>query len=184
MAEVQNRGATLRRIVTAVNKEGKSVVALDGGASPVLEYPGGTGLYEIWTDKDEPLDRQSEDFETGPVLLCPPPRGLKLRWTVLAPGQEGSSHEDLVKFYDQAFTDIGALGDRPDTSVHPGMHQTKTLDFIILIEGKLRLILEDDERVLEPGDVAVQRGTNHAWVCEGDTPAVFVAVLIDKEIAA
>jgi len=30
------------------------------------------------------------------------------------------------------------------------------------------------------GDVVIQRGTNHAWMCEGPEPALLVAVLIDK----
>jgi quercetin dioxygenase-like cupin family protein len=47
----------------------------------------------------------------------------------------------------------------------------------------VRLLLDADERVLGPGDVVLQRGTNHAWVCEGDEPAVMVAVLSDRVLA-
>jgi quercetin dioxygenase-like cupin family protein len=47
----------------------------------------------------------------------------------------------------------------------------------------VRLILDEDERLLGPGDVVVQRGTNHAWACASDTPAVIVAVLLDKAFA-
>ena len=60
------------------------------------------------------------------------------------------------------------------------MHRTETLDFIIVIEGRVQLILDKEERVLGPGDVVVQRATNHAWSCVGDTPALLVAVLIDR----
>jgi quercetin dioxygenase-like cupin family protein len=63
------------------------------------------------------------------------------------------------------------------------MHLTPTIDFIILVKGQVRLVLDEGERLLSPGDVVVQRGTNHAWVCEGDEPAILVAVLIDKQFA-
>ena len=44
----------------------------------------------------------------------------------------------------------------------------------------MRLVLDEEEIVLKPGDVVIQRGTNHAWICKGSEPALLVAVLIDK----
>nr|QOV03407.1 SpoI [Hypomontagnella monticulosa] len=51
---------------------------------------------------------------------------------------------------------------------HPGClplwHRTITLDFGIVVEGQIQLELESGEkRILKKGDVAIQRGTNHAW---------------------
>lgn len=44
------------------------------------------------------------------------------------------------------------------------MHRTVSLDFGVVLEGEIELILDSGEtRVLKRGDVAVQRGTNHAW---------------------
>lgn len=43
------------------------------------------------------------------------------------------------------------------------MHRTQTLDYVVVIEGELVLLLEDSEVTLKQGDVVVQRGTNHAW---------------------
>lgn len=43
------------------------------------------------------------------------------------------------------------------------MHRTQTLDYVVMIEGELVLLLEDSEVTLKQGDVVVQRGTNHAW---------------------
>jgi uncharacterized cupin superfamily protein len=43
------------------------------------------------------------------------------------------------------------------------MHRTRTLDYVVVIEGELVLILDDSEVVLGAGDVVVQRGTDHAW---------------------
>ncbi|RFU74294.1 cupin domain [Trichoderma arundinaceum] len=44
------------------------------------------------------------------------------------------------------------------------MHRTKTVDFGVILEGELQLILGSGEStVLKRGDIVVQRGTIHAW---------------------
>ena len=43
------------------------------------------------------------------------------------------------------------------------MHRTRTLDYAMVIEGEIVLVLSDSEVVLGPGEVVVQRGTDHAW---------------------
>ena len=43
------------------------------------------------------------------------------------------------------------------------MHRTRTLDYVVVIEGEIVLVLDDSEVVLGPGEVVVQRGTDHAW---------------------
>lgn len=44
------------------------------------------------------------------------------------------------------------------------MHRTLSLDYCVLLEGRLELVLDSGEtRVLGRGDIAVQRGTIHQW---------------------
>ena len=64
---------------------------------------------------------------------------------------------------------------------HPHMHRTETIDYGIVLEGEMVLILDDSEVELRAGDVVVQRGTDHAWANRGDTVAKVVFVLIDGE---
>ncbi|RAK95717.1 cupin domain-containing protein [Aspergillus ibericus CBS 121593] len=46
----------------------------------------------------------------------------------------------------------------------PLMHRTRSLDYGIVLEGEIVMELDSGEkRVLKKGDVAVQRGTMHAW---------------------
>lgn len=48
-------------------------------------------------------------------------------------------------------------------SISP-MHRTISLDFGVVLEGEVELLLDSGEsRLLKRGDVTVQRGTNHAW---------------------
>ena len=62
------------------------------------------------------------------------------------------------------------------------MHKTETVDYIILLKGNVTLILDEEEVDIKPFDVVVQRGTNHAWVNNGNEPALLIAVLIDSDI--
>jgi len=47
---------------------------------------------------------------------------------------------------------------------NPGMHTTGSVDYGILIEGKITLEVDDDGECvdLEPGDIVIQNGTRHA----------------------
>lgn len=53
--------------------------------------------------------------------------------------------------------------DMAPNAVSP-MHRTVSLDYGVVLEGEVELVLDSGEtRLLRKGDVAVQRGTNHAW---------------------
>ena len=51
------------------------------------------------------------------------------------------------------------------------MHRTQTLDYVVVIEGELVLLLSDSEVILKHGSVVVQRGTDHAWENRSDKGA-------------
>jgi quercetin dioxygenase-like cupin family protein len=53
----------------------------------------------------------------------------------------------------------------------------------VLLEGRLTLKLDDGEVKLSPGDVVVQRDTNHAWRA-GDQPARCFVVISYPAVAA
>ena len=68
---------------------------------------------------------------------------------------------------------------------HPGMHRTRSVDYAIVLEGEIDMLLDEGEVHLQAGDVLVQQGTNHAWVNRGAAPCRIAFVLIDaKEIPA
>lgn len=175
-------GFSLRRVVTADNPERRSHVMIDG--APAAEFRTGElgGLFEIWTDSvSGPLDAAAcPDKGVGKPQLSPPKGGVKIRWFAIEPAPAGASPEQLREMTRAAFVEMGAGDHQPDTSRHPAMHKTHTIDAIILVKGRVRLLLDEDETVIGPGDVVVQRATNHAWVVEGDEPALFVAVLVDR----
>jgi hypothetical protein len=59
----------------------------------------------------------------------------------------------------------------------PGMHTTDTVDYAIVLSGRIELELDNGVRVgLAPGDTVVQNATRHAWRNGSDAPAVLAFV--------
>jgi mannose-6-phosphate isomerase-like protein (cupin superfamily) len=172
----------MRRIVTGHNEDGRSIITIDGPPARSIGEDVG-GLFELWntdgniTDTKDNLDRADQD-----IILSPPTGGTKFRYFQINPTPEGIPMEIMQEIAADAFEKIGAGHYRVDTSKHPAMHKTETIDYIILLKGDVTLILDEDEVTLKPHDVVVQRGTNHAWVNNGDEPALLIAVLIDSDL--
>ncbi len=165
----------LRRIITGHNEEGKSIVAYDG--PPRSSY-----LTEIWVTDGSPADnKHKNDAAKRKVRLEPPSNGSLFRFSQVNPEDPSRPIEEVERETAAGFAAVDASHCRPDTSRDPRMHKTKTVDYIILLEGELTLLLDEDEVELKPFDVVIQRGTNHAWINKGSKPALLAAVLIDAE---
>ena len=172
----------MRRIITGHNQEGRSIITLDGPPARSIGEDVG-GLFEIWnTDGDAIYTTDSIDRADNDIVLSPPNNGSKFRYFQINPTPEGVPMELMQEIAADAFERIGAAHHRIDTSKHPAMHKTDTIDYIILLKGDVTLILDEEEVRLKPHDVVVQRGTNHAWVNNGDEPALLIAVLIDSDL--
>ena len=63
------------------------------------------------------------------------------------------------------------------------MHRTKSIDYGIVLEGEIWMILDDSEVLLKQGDVVVQRGTDHAWENRSGTVCRMAFILIDGAFA-
>jgi uncharacterized cupin superfamily protein len=59
------------------------------------------------------------------------------------------------------------------------MHRTESVDYAVVLEGEITMLLDDDEVHLRAGDVVIQRGTNHAWSNRSGKPVKMLYVLID-----
>jgi mannose-6-phosphate isomerase-like protein (cupin superfamily) len=172
----------MRRVVTGHDEEGKSIVVLDGPPAKSIGEDVG-GLFELWnTDGNLINTKDRIDRADDGILLSPPKNGSKFRYFQINPTPEGVPMDVLQNMAADAFEKIGASHHRIDTSKHPAMHKTDTIDYIILLEGDVTLILDKEEVDIKPHDVVVQRGTNHAWVNNGNNPALLIAVLIDSDL--
>ena len=172
----------MRRIITGHNQEGKSVITIDGTQARSIGEDVG-GLFEIWNTDGMPIDvTDNLDRADSEIILSPPANGTKFRYFQINPTPDGVPWDVLQDLAAEAFDRIGAAHHRIDTSKHPAMHKTETIDYIILLKGDVSLLLDEEEVRLEPFDTVVQRGTNHAWVNHGEEPALLIAVLIDSEL--
>ena len=61
------------------------------------------------------------------------------------------------------------------------MHRTRSIDYAIVLEGEIDMLLDDSAVHLQAGDVLVQQGTNHAWVNRGPQPCRMAFVLVDAK---
>jgi naringenin degradation protein FdeH len=169
----------LRRIITGNNERGRSVVAAELAPRELGTF------YEMWATDGAPAPYGTEDeVAARRVKLEPPQNGTIFRFFRVDPRDETMAMEELEARAARGFEAIGAAHCRPNTERDPMMHETRTVDYIILLEGEVTLVLDEAEVDLKPLDVVIQRGTNHAWINRGKTPALLAAILIDAEARA
>lgn len=139
--------ASHRRVVTGHDAHGKSVVISDG--APPQHHPMtgdaiGADFVEIWSTP-----------EAVPTLTSEPASEPNERPFTIMPR---SGH--LIRLIDIYPAHMGGA--------KTVMHRTRTLDYAMVIAGEIVLHLSDSEVVLGPGEVVVQRGTDHAWENRSD----------------
>lgn len=157
----------VRRIVTIDDENGKSVAIADGPSPDVRTDPArpGYSATRIWvTDRTPARIKGVRETLDAPHTLEPPPGGSVCRFVTFPPDEtfKGKvSARDVQAFFD-SMGSPGASTYTPDAP-HPYMQKTRTLDFCLVIEGEITLVLDTEEVHLKAGDTVVQRGTNHAW---------------------
>jgi hypothetical protein len=113
-------------------------------------------------------------FETlaAPLSLVPSKGGSVMRVETIPPDESwrGRVSEKDIQAY---FASLNALGASAfhAKAPHPYLQETPTLDFCIVLEGELVLVLDTEEVLLRPGHVVIQRGTRHAWSNRSSAPA-------------
>jgi quercetin dioxygenase-like cupin family protein len=53
------------------------------------------------------------------------------------------------------------------------------VDYGIVLDGAITLMVDEGETTLHRGDICIQRGTNHGWVNRGNKPCRMAFILID-----
>jgi mannose-6-phosphate isomerase-like protein (cupin superfamily) len=151
-----------RRVVTGHDSNGKSVVLADG--PPPQHHPMqgpevGADFFEIWnTTRPVPLLTPAEATEPSErAFTIMPVSGHLLR---------------IIEIYPPS------LGGKRTV-----MHRTSTLDYVVVISGEIVLVLDDSEVTLRPGEVVVQRGTDHAWENRSSAPARMAFFHIDAQFS-
>ncbi|MCI0916279.1 cupin domain-containing protein [Pseudomonas stutzeri] len=175
-----------RRIVTGHDASGVAVVAMAGATPnnfPLKAVPG-TVFYEVWnsTTNPAPLNNASDPTDK-PLQLSPDVQGSVIRVVDIPP--DSIQNQVSAAEAAAAFAEIGEshAGTGKADSKHKLMHRTETLDYGIVTEGEVWLVLDEEEVHLKRGDIVVQRGTNHAWSNRTDAMARMVFILLDGRYA-
>ncbi|KAI6855161.1 hypothetical protein KC343_g4601 [Hortaea werneckii] len=133
---------TINRLITTHNDKGEAIFS-DTLASetPQTEVGGGAIFGLHYCSENFPVEmNQDKDIQAYQSYMNQAP-GL-----VISSG-----------------TVLRTLPDMPPGALSP-MHRTVSLDYGIVLEGEVELVLDSGEtRPMKRGDIAIQRGTNHAW---------------------
>lgn len=132
---------TIKRLITGHNSEGKAIFVNNvPDRLPWQDLPNGARLGLGYTTKGHPVDMNGDKDITIYQSYLDEKPGLVI------PGGTVLRYVDV-----------------PPNSLSP-MHRTVSLDYGAVLEGKMELVLDSGEvKPMNRGDVAIQRGTNHAW---------------------
>jgi quercetin dioxygenase-like cupin family protein len=148
---------TPRRIVTGHDADGRSVVLSDTPVPKSHALPGMAVFHEIWNTAPTPAPlspAEPREPTERPLVTPPDAGGTIIRFVDLQPGAASP------------------------------MHRTETVDYGIVLDGEVHLVLGDGSATqLHRGDVVVQRGTDHAWENRTDEVARMAFVLVDGEFS-
>lgn len=179
----------IRRVVTGHDGLGKAIVIADGAPPHVIrpEHQPGLAFHEIWSTHSCPVDLGPTEGEPTDNYrdTAPPAGGTVVRIVDIPP--EGPDGPDFDKETARALFEQVGLAENAKHTIpgrHPLMHRTESVDYGIVLDGQIVLLLDDSEVVLEQGDVVVQRGTIHAWTNRTHKIARMAFILTDAKFQA
>jgi quercetin dioxygenase-like cupin family protein len=175
--ERMSNNSAIRRIVTTHDADGKAIILSDENAPNVrTRKESGITATLLWTTTGIPATYANEDRGAVQIGTAPPPGSTVLR-VVEFPPEVPIDPADNAKVLAEMGLAPPSGGRRAPRHSH--MHATDSVDYAIVIEGEIDMLLDDTEVHMNTGDIMVQQGTNHAWVNRSDRPCKIAFVLID-----
>ena len=186
MTATREAVSVFRRVVTGHDQDGRAVILSDAPPTRAQQIggPGGPTFFEVWNTRETPvaIDRQSGEPAESGLVLAPPKGGTRIRVIDFPPESDAIRRLTGAQAA-ETFSEMGgaeAAQARADAP-HPLMHRTQTLDYGIVLEGELTLVLDRGDTTIRAGDIVIQRGTNHAWANRSDRNCRVAFVLIDGQ---
>ena len=153
----------VRRVVCENNKDGKSVIVEDGPPRHVRRIADRPGfrVCNLWATFGSPAPIADPDRSTEIKGIMPPRGGTIIKTIDMPPEPKDKAERDRGHAIGPQAAEPG-LRRRPETG-HPGMHETDTIDYAVVLKGEVYALLDGGETLLKEGDVLIHRATNHAW---------------------
>ena len=172
--------AEIRRVVTGHDKSGKAIVLSDGPATSIRTHPNRPGhkSTDVWktTAMPVPIAAAEPDPTHGPRDFVPA-MGTKIRISEIPP--EPAAFRSLTPEQARSFFKEGGNESAHTGGRHPFMHRTESVDYAVVLEGEITMLLDEEDVELKAGDIVIQRGTNHAWSNRSGKPVRMLYILID-----
>jgi hypothetical protein len=165
----------IRRVVTGLDADGRSAIVSDGPPTravvwdPAPDAPPGVAV--VWGHDEVP--QLADGYQDPAVSLAaffpPAPGATRFFVERFDPGY-GTDPEKSAAMRD-AFA-RARLSISMAVDAERGFHTTATVDYGIVLAGRIQLVTDRDEVTLAAGDFIVQNGVLHAWrnvfdeVCE------------------
>jgi len=159
MRGTSGRAKRVRRVVAGIDIDGRYRIVEDG--DPATQFIAG--------DQTSPDAALADVWEFGGRLARADQGGDAPEPFELEPRAAGAK-----------LLDVEMKAADPDVPLNvAGWHATSTIDVDIIISGAVNMYLPDEPPVhLEPGDILLQRGTNHLWQAVGTEPLRMTTVMI------
>ncbi len=143
----------------------KLVTNLDGtvlieNIPTTVEYEDGHKITELWVTKTKTPNLDDSYISNKKFSLDLEPGHTRFVSCEIPPLRNIISKENLL--------DIKNFG----------KHSTLTIDYIVVLEGEVDLIISGKSYNLKAGDFVIQRGTIHSWHNNGDKNCKILAVMI------
>jgi mannose-6-phosphate isomerase-like protein (cupin superfamily) len=162
----------LRRVVTGHDAEGRAVFVSDGTPPNTLVSPAGFAVSDVLWLNGPPKSADDGEERDGTFDLEPPQGGMSVRIISFPPVPDDAPEAEKW---------IRVATDDP---ARPGMHETDTLDFMVVLDGEIVLGLDDGEHHLAQGDCVIQRGNAHRWRVVGDRPCTYAVAMLRPDPSA
>jgi mannose-6-phosphate isomerase-like protein (cupin superfamily) len=166
-----------RRVVTGHDAQGKAVVLMDGPSPHMRQRKaGGNVLTMLWVTDETPVDMSSsKDRADRQIGVPPPPNGTIFRIVEFTPVTDEAPAVDHHAMLREMGIDPATQG----YARHAFTHRTRSIDYALVLDGEIDMLLDDTEIHVKAGDVLIQQGTNHAWVNRSGKPCRIAFILID-----
>ncbi|SCC30108.1 Cupin domain-containing protein [Pseudarthrobacter enclensis] len=174
-------GASVRRVVTGHNDEGRAVILFDGPTPNRLEFsvPDLASMVPWLTSGAIDHVSDWDPAAAGNTIPSFPAAGETIvRVADFPPDTAYPKDARSLIFGEIHGSDDAAAGSDHAAEKHFWFHRTDSLDYAVVLDGEITLVVDEGEATLQAGDVVVQRATSHAWSNRTDKIARVLFVLI------
>jgi quercetin dioxygenase-like cupin family protein len=172
----------VRRIVTTADTDGTATFLSDGPSPWGTRFSSipGFDVTMLWsTDGEISAASEFPDAGASPASWVPGPGGSRLLVVTFPPDSVMlDEHFDGMAAYQEQMEKLPGLAEAFEAD-SPGMHRTATVDYGVVLSGRITLELDNgNTKALQAHDVVVQRATRHAWRNPHQHPATVLFVLL------